>query len=78
MVITISCDLQKESFIEISRELLEKYVLDCMYSPFTKITSLLTFLLASLELSEVLSPGLQSSFYPPIKLNLQLSCCGFF
>ena len=48
---TIYCDLQKESFMEISRELLEKYVLDCMYSSFTKITSLLTFLPASLEQS---------------------------
>ena len=30
------------------------------------------------ELSEMLSPGLQSSFCPKIKLNLQLSCCANF
>ena len=30
------------------------------------------------ELSEMLSPGLQSTFLPQIKLNLQLSCCAFF
>ena len=48
---TIYCDLQKESFMEISRELLEKYVLDCANSPFTKITHIITFPLASLEQS---------------------------
>ena len=30
------------------------------------------------QLSEVLSPRLQSSFCPQIKLNSQLSCCAFF
>ena len=34
---------------ETSRNLLEKYVLDGLHSPFTKIMHILTFLIASLE-----------------------------
>ena len=43
-----------------------KYVHDCMYPVFTKITNIPIFTLSSnfSELSEVLSPGLQSSFCP--------------
>ena len=51
------------------RNLLEKYVPDCMYCPFTHISYILTFPLlplwgSSSELSEALSLGLQSSFCP--------------
>ena len=60
MVMTAPHDQQKP--------LAKKYVLDCMYSPFTKITFILTLplpLWSSLsELSEVLFPRLQSSFCP--------------
>ena len=35
--------MTSKKFHETSRNLLEKYVLDCMYSPFTKITYVLTF-----------------------------------
>ena len=57
-----------------NRNLLKKYVLDYMYSPFTKITFILIFsppLWSSFtELSEVLSAGLEFSFGP--------SCCFVF
>ena len=50
------------------RNFLEKYVLNSMYSPFTKITYMLTFPLplwsSFSKLSEVLSPMLQSRFAP--------------
>ena len=51
---------------ETNRNLLEKYGLHCMYSPFTKITyiDLPTHTPTSWELAELLSPGLQSSFRP--------------
>lgn len=42
---TVPCDWQK--LHEITRNLLEKYVLDCMYSPFIKISYILTFRPAS-------------------------------
>ena len=82
MVMIFSSDQQK--LHETSRNFLpKKYMLACAYSPFTEITSLLSFpplpLWSSFsELSEVLSPRLQSSFCPKIKLNLQLSHCAFF
>ena len=41
----IPCDWQK--LHEITRNLLEKYVLDYMYSPFIKISYILTFRSAS-------------------------------
>ena len=54
-----------------SRNFLQKYVLDCMHSPFTKITSILTFPapLGSRfsELSEMLSPRLYSPHFAPNK-----------
>ena len=65
MVMTVSHDRQK--LHKTSRKLLEKYVLDCTYSPFTKITYIPAFPLPFGELSqlsEVVSPGLQSSFCP--------------
>ena len=69
-------------FHQTSRNLLGKYVLDSMYFSITKITCIPSPP-ASLEhsfseLSEVLSPGLQSSFLHQIKFNLQLSCSAFF
>ena len=50
-----------------SRNFLEKYVHDCMNSPFMRITyitdlSSLPFWSSFSELTEVLPPGLQSSF----------------
>ena len=51
----------------------KKKVRDCMYSPRPFTTSILTFppsLWNSFsDLSEMLTPGLQSSFWPLIKLN---------
>ena len=52
-----------------SRNFLEKYVLACRYSCFTEMAYILTFRPQPLwnsfsELSELLSPGLQSSFCP--------------
>ena len=41
LVLTAPCDQQKTSA--------KIYVLDCMYSPFTKVTHILTFSPASLE-----------------------------
>ena len=53
---------------EMSRNLLEKSVPDCMYSPFTKITCILSsphpVSLEQFLGAEVLSPRLQSSFCP--------------
>ena len=47
-------------------------MLDCLYSPLTKITYILTFPLplwnSFSDLSEVLTPRIQSSFCPQIKL----------
>ena len=54
--------------MKLAENLLEKYVLDCMYFLFTKITYILTppaiptSLEQSLRTIEVLSPGWQSSF----------------
>ena len=45
MVMTVPCDWQK--LHEITRNLLKKYVLDCIYSPFIKISYILTFRPAS-------------------------------
>ena len=64
-----------------SRNLLEKYVLDCMHPCFTKITNILTFPLplwsSFSELFEVLSPGIIVLIFPQIKLNSQFSHCAF-
>ena len=63
-----------------SRNLLEKYVLDCMCSPFPKITyrhSPLPPWSSFSELCVVLSPGLQF-YFAPNKSNVKLSCCVFF
>ncbi|XP_059994898.1 uncharacterized protein LOC132514313 isoform X4 [Lagenorhynchus albirostris] len=54
-------DVSSRSLHETSRNLLQKlYMLDCVYSPFTKITYTLTFPMllwnSFLELSEILSP----------------------
>ena len=81
MVTTVPCDQQR--FHEPSRNSLEKYVLDCMYFPFTKnhiYTHLAPLALWSSfsELFEVLSPQAAVFILPPIKLNLQLSQCAFF
>ena len=60
---------------ETSRNFLEKYVLDCMYSPFTKTMYILTFHPASLDqfLRTIHSAVSQSAvlILPPIKLNSQ-------
>ena len=75
MVVTVPHDQPR--FHESRRNLQEKYVRDCMYSPYTKISYTLTFPLllwsSFSELPEVLFPRLQSSFHPQIKLNFQLS-----
>ena len=73
-VLTAPCDQQKTSA--------KNYVLDCMYSPFTKITHILTFSPASLEqflraISDAVSWA-AVLILPPVKLNLQLSHCVFF
>ena len=64
-----------------SRKLLEKYVLDCMYSTFTKITYTLTFHPAPLEqflraIGDFVSWA-TVLILPQIKLNLQHSHCAF-
>ena len=60
----------------------EKYMLDCMHSPFTKITYILTFPPASLEqfLRAIWDAVSQAAvlILPQIKLNSQLSRCAFF
>ena len=61
----------------------KKNLLDCMYSPFTKIiTYVLTWPITSWssfsELPGVLSPGCCSPILPQIKLNSQFSHCLFF
>ena len=60
----------------------KKYVLDCMYSPFTKITYILTSLLNSLEqfLRAIWNVVSWAAFLilPQMKLNSQLSHCAFF
>ena len=73
---TAPCDYQKPH--ETSRNLLETYMFDCMYSPFTKITYILTFPPTSLE--QFLRALSQASvlILPQIKLNLQLSHSAFF
>ena len=85
MVITICHYLQK--LHETSRNLLEKYVLDCMYSPITKILYILTFPPASLEkfLRTIWDAVSQAVvLMHPIKLNSQpahyvlLILAGFF
>ena len=68
-VLTAPCDQQKTSA--------KNYVLDCMYSPFTKITHILTFSPASLEqflraISDAVSWA-AVLILPQIKLNLHLS-----
>ena len=75
--------MTSRKFHETSRNLLEKYMFDCMYFPFTQIryiltspipTSLEQFLRAiwgAVSLAAVL-------ILPQIKLNLQLSCWAFF
>ena len=50
MVMTVPYDRQK--LHKASRNLLEKYVLDCTYSPFTKITYILAFPLPFGEVSQ--------------------------
>ena len=55
-------------------------MLDCMYSPFPKITyrhSPLPPWSSFSELCAVLSPGLQL-YFAPNKSNVKLSCCVFF
>ena len=59
-----------------------KCVLDCMYSPFTKITRILTFPHTSLEkflraLWDAVSQVI-AHILPQIKLSSQLSCCAFY
>ena len=59
-----------------------KCVLDCIYSPFTKITHILTFPHTSLEkflraLWDAVSQVIVH-ILPQIKLSSQLSCCAFY
>ena len=76
MVMTAPCDYQKPQ--ETSRNLLEIYVFDRMYSPFTKIAYILTF--PPISLGQFLRALSQASvlILPQIKLNLQLSRSAFF
>ena len=76
MVMTAPCDYQKPQ--ETSRNLLETYVFDRMYSPFTKIAYILTF--PPISLGQFLRALAQASvlILPQIKLNLQLSRSAFF
>ena len=59
-----------------------KYMLDCMYSPFTKITYILSLPLTSLEQFLRARWGAVSwasiLILPQIKLNLKSSHCAFF
>ena len=68
MVLTAPCDQQKASA--------KNYVLDCMYSPFTKITYILTFSLATLEqfLRAICDAVSRAAvlILPQMKLDLQL------
>lgn len=81
MVMTVSCDWQK--LHEITRNLLEKYVLDFMYSPFIKI-SYITDLppcffravsQSCLRCRHLLAVVL---ILPRIKLNSRLPHCALF
>ena len=80
LVTTVCHYLQK--LHETSRNLLEKYVLDCMYSPFTKILHILTFLPAFSEKFLKAIQGAVSQaldlILPQIKLNWKPSYCEFF
>ena len=80
MMMNIPHDQQK--LYETSRNLPKKYVLDCMYSPFTKISPILSFPAASLEQFLKAIQGAVSQapvlILPQRKLNRQSSYCGFF
>ena len=72
----------KKKLQETSRNLLERYVHDCMYSLFTKISYILTFPAASLEqfLRAVLGavPWAAVLILLPVNLHLKLSHCAHF
>ena len=83
MVTIVSHDQQK--LHETSRNFLKKkknHVLDYTYSPFTKITSILSFPLASVEQFLRAIRGVVSRVavltMAPQKFNSQLSRCAFF
>ena len=80
MMMTVPCNQQ--SFTRLAETFWKKYVLDYMYSPFTKITYRVTSPLppwsSFSELSEVLSPGLQFSFAPNKTSLTTLTLCIFF
>ena len=80
MVMTILQD-QLAKLHETIRKFLEKYVLDCMYSPFTKMMCILTFLPASLEqflrTTRSAIPQAAVLILPPIKLNSQFHVVHF-
>ena len=76
----LNCDLLTSGKLhENSRNFLKNYVLDCRSSPFTKITYILTFLLASLEqfLRALWGAVSWAAVFtlPQTKFNLQISCC---
>ena len=69
-------------FFMTSRNLLEKYVLGCMYSPFTKTLYIPASPAASVEqlLRAIWGTVSQAAvlILPQMKLNLQLPCWAFF
>ena len=77
-----NCSLWLAKLPQTSRNLLEKNVPDCMYSPFTKITYILTLphcLLGAASQSYLRCCLLGCILIlPQIKLNSQLLCCAFF
>ena len=77
MVSTVSHD-----FMRLAEVFWKTYVLDCMYFPFTKITCILISPRHPLEqfLRAIWGAVSWSAvlILPPIKLNLQLSCCAIF
>ena len=78
-----NCSLWLAKLHKTSRNLLEKYVLDCMQFLYTKITYILTFPPTPASLGQFLGYlkcCLPTAVFilPLIKLNLQLSCWAFF
>ena len=73
--------MSSRSFMRLAETFYKKYVLDCMCSPFTKITYMLS---CPMSLEEFLRVIWDAVFWaaililPPVKLNWQRSHCGLF
>ena len=73
--------MSSRSFMRLAETFYKKYVLDCMCSPFTKITYMLS---CPMSLEEFLKVIWDAVFWaaililPPVKLNWKRSHCGLF